>query len=237
MFKDLYLILGLMAHYFFLCFLIPVSIKKMTCLDHEWPRKIQHIGFGLTVFWIVRFSHWWVAFFSFFIVFFVGIVFLILLEYLGLEEKILIPRKGEKGELRRQLLYALTMESLLVLWFWGLLGETYRFFIILSVMPWMFGDAFAALIGKRWGVKAVLWPFLDGNKTYLGTLAMFLTSGACLYSLSFYYTADWIFALVATFCITPVITYVELASKKGRDTLNVPLTTAFLISVIYYLMM
>lgn len=90
---------------------------------------------------------------------------------------------------------------------------------------WVVGDAFAALIGKRFGKHKIKWKLSDGRKSYEGSLAMFISS----------FSAVLCVLLVrghlpgAAYFIIPLLgsataTVVELLSRNGMDTVFCPLS-------------
>lgn len=83
---------------------------------------------------------------------------------------------------------------------------------------WGFGDASAALVGKRFGRHKVHLPLVDHNKTWEGSGAMFAVSlvvGFCQMG----FTLPMILSAL-------VGTYVELITHGGYDTITVPLAIA-----------
>ena len=57
---------------------------------------------------------------------------------------------------------------------WGILGE--RMIAICAIYAWGFGDAFAAVIGKRFGKHKISGRHIEGKKSVEGSVSMFVVS-------------------------------------------------------------
>jgi dolichol kinase len=83
-----------------------------------------------------------------------------LLERIERFSEFITERK--KGELKSSLLLVFGMFAFIITICWGLLGDPYL--VLASVYAWGFGDAAAALIGKRFGKHKIRWEYMDGEK-------------------------------------------------------------------------
>ena len=119
-------------------------------------------------------------------------------------------------EVRRSLLLLFWGNALIVAWCWGLCGRPQV--AVASIFMWGFGDAAAALVGKRFGRHRVGLPLADPDKTWEGSGAMFAVA-----------------SLVGTVVMGPlpqvllaafVAAYVELVTRGGYDTVTVPFAVA-----------
>jgi len=112
----------------------------------------------------------------------------------------------------------------------------------LSFFILTFADAFAALIGKKHGLKT--YNLTGDTKSILGSAVFFVTTMVVmsffvefLYLLnlnvhtSFFEKIDFGFVTFLVI-ISTILTIIESVSSKGLDNLTVPLAAAFLISVI-----
>ena len=109
---------------------------------------------------------------------------------------------------------------------WGWLGQKYL--VIASVIAWGFGDAAAALVGKRFGKNYIQGRMVEGRKSLEGTLAMFVAAFfSVLAVLAINVSMSWSgYLLIA--CITAAVSaFVELFTKNGMDTLTCPFSAAF----------
>jgi len=124
-------------------------------------------------------------------------------------------RKG--GECKHSLLLAFTMLAVCNTVCWGLLGDKYLG--IACMYAWGVGDAFAALVGKRFGKHKITWKYADHHKSLEGSAAMFVTSGiavACVLLTHNHLT-------LPAYIVIPIAgaaaaTVVEIVSKEGYDT-------------------
>lgn len=127
-----------------------------------------------------------------------------------------------KGEFKHSLLLAFTMLAVSTTICWGLMGD--RYLTLACMYAWGVGDAFAALIGKRFGKHKITWRFADQRKSIEGSLAMFATSAvAILIVLVFRGDLPFIGYLVVPVVGAAVATLVELVSKNGMDTVFCPM--------------
>ena len=88
---------------------------------------------------------------------------------------------------------------------------------------WGIGDAFAALIGKRFGKHKITWKYADPHKSIEGSAAMFLTSAVAVAGVLLAHNHLPALAYV----IVPIAgagisTLVEMITKDGRDTIYCP---------------
>ena len=119
-------------------------------------------------------------------------------------------------EVRRSMLLLFWGDALLVALCWGICKRPEV--AVASILMWGFGDAAAALVGKRYGRHHIALPLADPQKTSEGSLALFLVSGLIG---SFVLGIGPLVALAAF-----VAAYVELITKGGYDTVTVPFAIA-----------
>jgi len=225
----------LLAYYLVFAALIPVIMRSCGVPD-EWIRKTQHVVYALSLFLMLRlFTRWYWAI--------LGGGFLIAVAYpvlLGLERttwlrRLFVSRSGERGELRRQLITVQITFALLILVFWGLLGYRWNHVAAAAVMAWGFGDAAAALVGKALGRRRIVHRLIEGTKTYAGTFAMAAAAAPALFlTLMFYGHQPWYTCLTVAAVVAPACAVVELFSRRGTDTLTVPLVAAALTAPLVY---
>ncbi len=221
----------LLAYYIFVVALPPLFLKLWTRVPREVARKLHHIAYSLSIYPLLTlFSSWYVAIAAASLLVVIGYPALLLIERASWYQSRFIQRKGQKGELRRQLLWVQGSFALMIALFWGLLGVRWQYIVAVSVTAWGFGDAAAALVGKAFG-RRIVWPrFLKEPKTYEGTAAMALVSAIAIFlTLTLYASKPWPMSLIIALLVAPVCALVELFSRWGLDTLTVPLITALAI--------
>lgn len=141
---------------------------------------------------------------------------------------LLVERKAH--EIRRSLLKFFCGNAALIAVCWGLLDLP--MVAATSILMWGFGDASAALVGKRWGKHPTGLPLADPKKTWEGSGAMWAVSTfvgtACLTAAG----AHFGLALAQAALTGLVGAYVELITKGGDDTLTVPAANACILTVL-----
>lgn len=100
---------------------------------------------------------------------------------------------------------------------------------IIAILAWGPGDAAAALVGIPFGKHKWTLKFVDSNKSIEGTIANAVTTFiASIISLMILCPIAWYFSVMISIALALICPMVELISKKGIDTLTVPLS-AFII--------
>lgn len=204
---------------------LPMILLKVYCnVPFELMRKLYHMVITLSIFPLVKlFSTWTMAVLAVFLLVLLAYPLLVLLENSSFYKRIAVEREG--GEFKRSLVIVQVSIGLLIFVFWGLLGAEWRYIAVVAVMAWGFGDAAAALVGKRFGRRRILHPRIEGTKTMEGTQAMFVTAGLAVFlTLLIYAGQPWIVSLTVALLVAPVCAIVELFSNGGMDTLTVPIS-------------
>ena len=140
-------------------------------------------------------------------------------EHIPMFSSFVNERKG--GEFKHSLLLAFTMLAVCNTICWGLLGDKYLG--IACMYAWGVGDAFAALIGKRFGKHKITWKWADHHKSIEGSAAMFITSSiavACVLLSHNHLTLPAYIVIPVAGAITATV--VEVVSKEGYDTVLCP---------------
>ena len=216
----------------FLIYLIPLAsiillIRKFTKISDELFRKILHfILLGAYIPLLFGFDTWWIC-----LVFVVslGIFLFPTLFFVGK-----IPgfssfvNERRNGEFKSSMMLALSVMAFSIAIGWGLIGDKY--IVLASVYSWGVGDAFAALIGKRFGNHKVKWKFIDNKKSIEGSIAMFITSAlAILIVLLVRGGLNPLFIICISLITSTASTFVELCSKNGTDTVTCPAVSMLII--------
>lgn len=227
----------LIAYYAVVCALVPGLLRRFTKTPAEVTRKIQHVGYSLSVFILLKlFSTWYMAIAAAFLLVVVAYPVLWLMEKQRWYKLSFVDRSARGGELRSSMILVQVVFAILIAIFWGWLGGRWVSIIGVAAMGWGFGDAAAALVGKAWGRRHVLIRFVDSAKTYEGTIAMIVVAGTALFwTLRLYADQSWYISLLIAALVAPVCGIVELFSRRGVDTLTVPLSTAFSVLPLMYL--
>lgn len=234
---DLFATLFLLGYYLLGLFIVPAMLKAWSKLPGEVIRKIQHVGYSMSIFILLQlFSTWYFAIGAAFLLVLLAYPVLYLLERTPFYKKLLVTRASQGGELRKQLLMVQLSFALLIFLFWGILGIKWQYMVAVAVMAWGFGDAAAALIGKFFGKRHVIHRWIEGAKTKEGALAMMITAFLAIFlTLLIYGGISWYLSLLVALFAAPICGLVELFSKKGTDTLTVPLAAAAMVFPLVYI--
>ena len=216
----------------FLAYLIPLAIiiliiRKTTKIPDELFRKILHfILLGAYIPLLFGFQTWWLC--VLLIVVLIVLLFptLILVGKIPGISRFLYERK--KGEFKSSMVLALGIMILSITVCWGIFDDKYL--VLASVYSWGIGDAFAALIGKRYGKHKIKWKFVDNKKSYEGSLAMVISSTIAVFVVLLIRGGiSPLFCLLIAFLSALASTFVELCSKKGLDTITCPIVSMLVI--------
>jgi len=227
----------LLAYYLIFAAILPTLLKTRLGVSTELVRKIQHVTYSLSIFLLLElFSAWYIAIAAAFLLVIIAYPFLLILEKTAWYRRTFVDRTKKGGELRKQLIYVQLSFALLIAIFWGIFGFDWRYIIAVSIMAWGFGDAAAALIGKAFGQRKILHYLIDVGKTFEGTLAMAAFAALAIFiTLISYGGQSWYVSLVIALLVAPLCGFIELFSRRGIDTLTVPLLAAFSIMPLIYL--
>ncbi len=196
--------------------------RKLIKIPDELFRKLLHfVMLSAYIPFLFVFDKWQIS---------VGIaVILIVILYpvLFLAEKIpafsSFVNERKKGEFQSSMVYAVGMMALTISIGWGIFDD--RYLVLACVYAWGVGDAFAALIGKRFGKHKITWKAADNHKSAEGCTAMFVTSAAAVFTvLMIRGGVDVVSSAVISVTTAFVCMIVELCSKNGLDTVTCPLS-------------
>ncbi len=206
-------------------------------MNNEWARKSQHLAYALSVLVLLHvFEVWWRAVLSCVVLVVVAFPLLYVLEKTEWYKKAMTDRLEDGGELRESLVLVQISFIVMFVVFWGILGEAYKPVIATATVTWGFGDAAAALLGKRFGKTTVKVIGVDGKKTFFGSNAMTIVSFVALFLMLLLYAGHpWILSLLTAMLAAPFVSALELFSKKGFDTVVVPIGCAVFLTLMILL--
>ena len=217
---------GIFVVYYIIVVFLFLVIRALFHPPRELFRKMLHIMCAMSIFIILHeFDTWYLAILN------LAIFTLLLYPIIGYLERfpkimeVLVQRKS--GEIRWSLVLIYVAMSILIVIFWGWLGEQWKYIITASIMAWGFGDSLAALVGKAYGKNIVKSRYTDGKKTVEGTITMFLAAFIAIFIVLLISTSfPWYLCLLAASIVAPICALVELISHHGFDTITVPLSVA-----------
>ena len=219
---------GLVLAYYGILAAIIMILTRVLRSPAEYARKTYHVMAALSLFVLLYgFENWWAAVAS--------ISLLLAAAYLGAPLLRRIPafdrirRLAQDGEIRRQILSLLGVFILLISIFWGIGGPGLRYCAAAGAAAWGLGDAAAAIIGRRFGKKRKMPKLFDPDKTAEGTYAMMAAAFVGVFvTLTIFAPTPVGVNLLASVVLAGVSAVVELMSRRGWDTLTVPLATALI---------
>ena len=125
-----------------------------------------------------------------------------------------------------------SLMALMLAVFWGALGAEHKYIAVAAIMAWGPGDAAAAITGRNWGRHKLQGKMIEGVKSAEGSAAMALASFVCvLPTLLLMSGHPWYISLVFSLIIAPVASLTELFTKKGWDTITVPVVSALVLCI------
>lgn len=220
--------------YFIISAATALVIRHFVSLHDEVFRKILHlILLGSLPVFLLAFERWWMAVVASLLFVVIAFPVLALGERIDGYSELLIERKG--GEVKHSLVVVFFMYALMIGICWGWLGQPWL--ALASVYAWGFGDAAAALVGKRYGSHFLGGGTIEGRKSVEGTLAMFAVSFVTVLAvLVVHASIAPIGYLVIPVLAAVVSAAVELYTPGGFDTLTCPLASAAVILPLVHLL-
>ena len=193
----------------------------------ELFRKILHfILLGAYVPFLFGFQTWWVS------AAVAGSLVLILYPLLAVAGKIpafsSFVNERKKGEFKSSMILALGMMVASICVGWGIFND--RYLVLACIYAWGVGDAFAALIGKKYGKHKVRWKLADSHKSVEGSVAMFVTSAISVCTVLLLRGGLSIISCILIAGLAALAsTLVELSTKDGFDTVSCPVAAMVII--------
>lgn len=211
---------GIVCLYFVIAASGMLTARRLMTIPDELFRKMLH--FILLISYIpfaFAFDTWYLSVALTLLMEIVIYPLLALAEHIPMFSSFVNERKH--GEFKHSLLLAFTMLAVCNSICWGMLGD--KVLGVACMYAWGVGDAFAALVGKRFGRHRIAWEFADPKKSVEGSLAMFVTSAAaaaCVMMAHGHLSAAA--CAVISAAGAGAATLAEMASKDGMDTVICP---------------
>ena len=204
--------------YFIVCASVGLILRKAIKIPDEVFRKILHFVLLTSLFvFVFAYQTWYISALTCLAIIVIAFPILAFFERFKTYSQTLTERK--KGELKISLILVFLMFATVIALCWGLLNN--KILVIAVIYSWGYGDAFAALIGKRFGKRKIY-----KNKSVEGTLAMFITSFVVVSAILLISQAVvWYGALVCAVAVSLAVSAVELFTPNGLDTVTCPLSS------------
>ncbi|WP_169237299.1 diacylglycerol/polyprenol kinase family protein [Candidatus Roseilinea sp. NK_OTU-006] len=197
--------------YVFAALGIAEALRRVFRLPVEFTRKVVHIGVGMWAFGTAAlFSDKWFAITP-------PLVF-VALNYLSYRRALFTAMEtGDKSNLGT-VYFPIAFAAIIVLFF-----DVSKPFMVAALMPLTWGDAFAAIIGRRYGRRRYArfaQRSIEGSAAMFG--CSFLSAGGALLA----FGTPFGVALTAALLMALFATLVEAVSPAGLDNLLVPASSA-----------
>ncbi len=223
-------IIALIVVYIYVAIIFVVA-EKVLKTRPEVSRKFLHIMVGNMIFAMPFFSDPWVM--VWFLTLPITIGLFLLTEYSPVKIENSVTESGHALGL---FFYAAIWTILIAVFTIIAPADNPRFYIwivALAIVPMVFGDGFAALIGQKFG--RVKYTVFGSTKSLEGSLTMFVITTVMSVFVWMVFTSIGCvmpeFNIVYIIAISAVATVCEALSYGGIDNLTVPAVTA----ILYYL--
>jgi dolichol kinase len=213
--------------YFAVCASCALLLRRFVKVPAEVFRKTLHLILLCSLFvWIYAFRTWWISVLA--TIVFIAVVFPVLMlgERVRGYSELLTERR--QGEIKSSLVVVFAMFAILICICWGWLGD--KMLVLACVFAWGFGDAAAALVGKRYGQHFLEGRLIEGRKSAEGTLAMFVISFLSVTTVLLLRGGlQWYGYLTIPILAAAACAVVELYTRNGFDTITCPFAAAAVI--------
>lgn len=212
-----------------------LAARYFLLLSGELLRKGLHVVCVVSVFVLLyAFDTWYLAVLA--TMAFILAIYPVLVYIERFPKLIGLLTERHNGEAKTSLILAYSMMAVLITVFWGLMGEQWKFVVLAAVMSWGFGDAAAALAGKKWGHHPIRLRLAEKTKTWEGSLTMLFTSAiVVVLSLTGTTALPWYLCLLTAAAVAPVCMFTEMVSHHGMDTVLVPIAASVSICALHLL--
>ena len=220
--------------YFIIAVILAFGCRILFTIPEEIFRKTLHfILLGSFLVFLVSYPTWQITAGAAIIFEILVYPILKLAEHIKQYSSFTTERK--KGELKASLILVYTMFAVVVTVCLGIFDDKYL--ALASLYAWGIGDAFAALIGKKYGRHKIHAPGLDGKKSYEGTLSMFFVSFTTVFLILRWRGGLNIVACILTALLVGAVSAIsELYSKNGNDTVICPICAMITLLPLVYLL-
>ena len=213
--------------YFLLCVAFILPLRKLTKVPDEIFRKTLHFVLLCSLFvFVYAFKTWWLSALA--SLTFALIVYPILAQAEKIEGFSALLTERKPGELKSSLIVVFIMFAVVISVCWGWLSD--QLLVFACIFAWGFGDAAAALVGKRFGKHHLTGKLIEGRKSIEGTLAMFAVSFlTVLVILLIRGGLPWYGYLATALFAAAGCAATELYTLAGLDTITCPFAAAAII--------
>ncbi len=213
--------------------MLAFTLRALINIPNEVFRKTLHfILLGSLYIWTFLFETWWMTALS--AIVFAAITYPILMLSKRLKCYSAMVTERKPGELKQSLIVVYVMYALVVSICWGWMDDKYL--VLCSIYAWGFGDAIAALVGKKFGRHFIEGKYIEGRKSIEGTAAMFVVSFiSVLLILMMRGGLAWYAYLIISILTAAVSAFIELYTLNGMDTISCPVAAMTVLVPLVYM--
>lgn len=222
-------LLGLLFSYgyAFSLLLIIEAIRRWRNYSPDFTRKIIHIGAGMWIWGILLlFDHWYLAI--------IPTATFVLFNAIFLRYHVFSAMDPKEGATPGTVYFALSCTLLLAFFHQGWeqgFPRGSEYYAMTGIMAMTWGDAFSAIIGKRFGKHD--YTLFGSKRTIEGSIAgFFFTFVSVAITLSILSPLDLSLLLLGALIAAIVETLLEAISPLGTDNLTVPLGVALIVFIL-----
>ena len=233
-FHEFLRLLGLYFGYIGALALLLILVRMFTGVPDYIFRKLLHfVAFTSVLPLVLLTDIWWIAVAVEGAFLFVVIIVLLICEKLPFYKKLFVEKGNHEVIVSFVMLFGM-ISGLLAL-FWGLLGSDFRFIPVAAIMAWGPGDGAAAIVGRKFGKHKLSGRMIEGVKSVEGTVAMAVTSFVCTLITLLPFGVPTHLSFIFAAAVSPVAALTELYTKRGFDTVTVPLASAAILSLLAFI--
>jgi phytol kinase len=218
--KSDWLALALSYAFVFAAIFAGEGLRRRQGYSTDFTRKFIHIAVGMwSIGTVLLFQRWYFAI--------IPPLTFVVINYISYrQETFKAMETGEPGNLGT--VYFPISFALVIVLFWLTRPDRYPGLIVAALMPMTWGDAMAAILGRRFGQYK--YHFLGSTRTMEGSLTMFLFSWlATFLALLLFPPLGLLTSLFHALIVALVVTLVEAFSPWHIDNITVPLFSALLL--------
>ena len=217
-------IYGFIVSTLFVLLILAISLvaKKKALFSEETTRKFVHIGVS---------NYWFIAMYFFTNNIWASVVPVIFIVVNSLSYRyslISSMERTQKDVAGLGTVYYPISLTILALVTFSSFSQPYVG--ALGILTMGYGDGLAAVIGSKFGKMKL--PFINGKKTILGTMAMFIVTFIVISGILAVYRPEQ--SLLIALFLAFVGTILELMTPNGLDNLTLPLGISFIYQWLFY---
>ncbi len=226
---EFFKVFGIYVGYIAILAIILIIVRFTTSVPDYIFRKLLHVVAFTSIIPLAYSTNIW------FIAVAVEIFFLIIViaalwffEKFSFYKKLFVEKA--KHEVILSFITLFSLMAIMLAIFWGLLGEMHKYIAIAAIMAWGPGDAVAAIVGKKYGNHKLQGKMIEGVKSVEGSVGMAITSFVCVLPILLLMSNHpWYISLAFSLLVAPLASLTELFTKKGFDTITVPIVSALVL--------